>query len=127
MADRLDVQHHLVEVTTEGRCWMTVDKVGTRREYASLHDLVRQTRTLTKLYPDIPKWQVFNGGSNASAWQGASSRAEAPAAPEIETQECLRGCGPHEGRQEPQQQPPQQLQQQQAPEERRGNCYAPGG
>ncbi|CAN0233456.1 unnamed protein product, partial [Ectocarpus fasciculatus] len=59
--------HYLVEVTTEGRCWMAVDNVGSGREYASLHDLVRQTRQFTMLYPDIPKWQVFNGGSNTAA------------------------------------------------------------
>ncbi|CBJ30255.1 SH2 domain containing protein [Ectocarpus siliculosus] len=64
--------HSLVEVTEGGRCYMTVNQQGTRREYESLHDLVTQNGQLRHLYQDIPMEQVFTG--------------RAPAAPETETE-----------------------------------------
>ncbi|CAM9781867.1 unnamed protein product [Ectocarpus sp. 6 AP-2014] len=64
--------HSLVEVTEGGRCYMTVNQRGTRREYESLHDLVTQNDQLRHLYPNIPKERVFTG--------------KAPAAPETETE-----------------------------------------
>ncbi|CAN0397386.1 unnamed protein product, partial [Ectocarpus sp. 8 AP-2014] len=71
--------HSLVEVTEGGRCYMTVDERGTRREYESLHDLVTKNCQLKQLYPGIPKEQVFQG--------------EAPATrPETDTREVVEGA-----------------------------------